>query len=166
MAETDPETGAETGTETAGKDTGRQLLEEAFGPDNGRPTLGKLLGFQYEALSADEVVVRMPITPDVHQPYGIVHGGTYAVIAEEVASIAGQIWLGEHGSGSVVGVNNNTDFLRAAREGVLRAVGTPIHRGRTQQLWQVEIRDEQERLIARSQVRLANIGNPDALARS
>lgn len=148
----------------AERDNGRQLLEDAFGEDDGRPTLGKLLGFEYEELGADRVVVRMPITPNVHQPYGIVHGGTYAVIAEEVASIAGQIWLADRGN--VVGVNNNTDFLRAAREGVLRAVGTPVHRGRTQQLWLVEIRDEQERLIARSQVRLANIGDPDTLARS
>jgi uncharacterized protein (TIGR00369 family) len=62
--------------------------------------------------------------------------------------------------GQVVGVSNQTDFLRAVRTGTLRAVGEPIHRGRLQQLWLVEIRDEDERLVARGQVRLQNI--PDA----
>jgi uncharacterized protein (TIGR00369 family) len=63
----------------------------------------------------------------------------------------------------VVGVHNATDFLRAAREGTLRAVAEPVHRGRLQQLWLVEIRDEGERLVARGQVRLQNITDADRL---
>ncbi|HZQ30373.1 MAG TPA: PaaI family thioesterase, partial [Mycobacterium sp.] len=59
--------------------------------------------------------------------------------------------------GTVVGVSNHTDFLRSARDGRLTAVGTPIHRGRLQQLWLVEITDEQGRLVARGQVRLQNL---------
>ena len=58
---------------------------------------------------------------------------------------------------NVVGVNNNTDFLRATREGTLTAEATPIHRGRTQQLWEVRITDENDRLVSKGQVRLANI---------
>ena len=72
-----------------------------------------------------------------------------------MASFGAAFWLGERGH--VVGVNNNTDFLRAVREGLLTAEATPIHRGRTQQLWQVLVTDEQDRLVARGQVRLANI---------
>jgi uncharacterized protein (TIGR00369 family) len=56
-----------------------------------------------------------------------------------------------------VGVSNQTDFLRSAREGVLTATATPIHQGRLQQLWQVNITDADERLIARGQVRLQNL---------
>ena len=55
------------------------------------------------------------------------------------------------------GVSNQTDFLRAVRDGELTAVGTPVHRGRSQQLWQVEITDADERLVARGQVRLQNL---------
>jgi 1,4-dihydroxy-2-naphthoyl-CoA hydrolase len=81
-----------------------------------------------------------------------------------VASIAGTLWLGD--AGQVVGVSNHTDFLRAVREGELLATGTPIHRGRLQQLWLVEIHDEQDRLVARGQVRLQNLRESDRLAAS
>ena len=57
----------------------------------------------------------------------------------------------------MVGVSNHTDFLRAVRGGELRAEATPLSRGRTTQLWQVEIVDEQDRLIAHSKVRLQNL---------
>jgi len=59
-------------------------------------------------------------------------------------------------------VSNSTNFLRAAREGVLAVEATPVHRGRTQQLWQVTVTDERDRLIARGEVRLANIA-PEAI---
>jgi 1,4-dihydroxy-2-naphthoyl-CoA hydrolase len=57
----------------------------------------------------------------------------------------------------VGGVNNNTDFLRAIRSGTVTAVSTPIHRGRRQQLWQITITDDDNRLVARGQVRLQNL---------
>lgn len=122
---------------------------------NNRENLGKTLGFEYEQGGPDSVVLKVPVTPKLHQPFGIVHGGVYAAIAEEVASVAGQAWLGDRGN--VVGVNNNTDFLRSISEGTLTAVGSPIHRGRSQQLWRVEITDADGRLLATSQVRLANL---------
>ena len=90
----------------------------------------------------------------MHQPYGIVHGGVHAAIIETLASLGAAAWFEQ---GQVVGVSNQTDFLRAVREGRLQAVATPIHRGRLQQLWQVEIRDGTERLVARGQVRLQNL---------
>lgn len=143
------------------KRVGDDILRQAFGEMPDRPTLGKHLGFQYDEIAGDRVVLRLPITEHVHQPFGIVHGGAYAVIAEEVASIGGQMWLGDRGH--VVGTNNNTDFLRAIREGTIRAVGTPVHQGRTQQLWRIEMRDDHDRLVATSQVRLANITDPGRL---
>lgn len=63
--------------------------------------------------------------------------------------------LGEESA--VVGVNNNTDFLRAISTGTLTAASTPIHRGRRQQLWLVTITDDQNRTVARGQVRLQNL---------
>ena len=78
-------------------------------------------------------------------------------MVETAASIAAALWIGDRGK--VVGVSNQTDFLRAVSEGELTAVATPIHRGRLQQLWSVEIHDEDERLIARGQVRLQNIAS-------
>lgn len=113
------------------------------------------IGMEFGEVTPDRVVVTVEIGPHLHQPYGIVHGGVYCAIAEEVASVAGAVWLG--GEGKVVGVNNSTDFLRAVTEGTLTATGTPVHRGRTQQLWRVEITDHTGRLAAVGQVRLANI---------
>ena len=91
----------------------------------------------------------------VAERLGVAVTSVHASVVETAASIAGAAWLGDRGQ--VVGVNNSTDFLRAVREGTLRAVAEPVHRGRLQQLWVVEIRDETDRLVARGQVRLQNI---------
>lgn len=116
---------------------------------------GKLLGLEFLEVDADRVVGQWTIRPELWQPHGIVHGGVYCAVIESMASVAGSVWLGDRGH--VVGVNNTTDFLRAVRTGVLRAEATPLHRGRSQQLWQVLITDDQGRLIARGQVRLQNL---------
>ena len=115
----------------------------------------KLVGLRIEQASGDRVVLTCPVTPDLHQPFGLVHGGVYATLAETAASVGGSLWFGDQGK--VVGVSNHTDFLRAVRRGALRAEATPLARGRTTQLWQVEIVDEQGRLIAHAKVRLQNL---------
>src|SRR4029450_7140511 len=85
-----------------------------------------LLGTRPEEATADRVVLTCPVTPDLHQPFGLVHGGVYATLAETAASVAGALWFGDQGK--VVGVSNHTDFLRAVREGGLRAEATPLSR--------------------------------------
>jgi uncharacterized protein (TIGR00369 family) len=115
----------------------------------------KLVGLRIEQASGDRVVLACPVTPDLHQPFGLVHGGVYATLAETAASVGGALWFGDQGK--VVGVSNHTDFLRAVRRGGLRAEATPLARGRTTQLWQVEIGDEQGRLVAHAKVRLQNV---------
>lgn len=114
-----------------------------------------LLGLEFDEVSGDKVVIRWRVRPELHQPYGIQHGGVYCAVVETAASVGGALWLGE--KGRVVGVSNQTDFLRAVRDGELTAVGTPVHRGRSQQLWQVEITDAAGRLVSRGQVRLQNL---------
>jgi uncharacterized protein (TIGR00369 family) len=81
----------------------------------------------------------------------------YCSIIESLASVSAHVWLTENGGGTVVGVNNNTDFLRAISSGTVTAVSTPIHRGRRQQLWLITITDENDRVVARGQVRLQNL---------
>jgi 1,4-dihydroxy-2-naphthoyl-CoA hydrolase len=121
----------------------------------------EVLGLRLEEVGPDRVVLSWDVTPALHQPYGIVHGGVHAAAVETAASLGAASWLGDQGH--VVGVSNHTDFLRAVRTGTLRAVGEPIHRGRLQQLWLVEIRDESQRLVARGEVRLQNIADADRL---
>ena len=115
----------------------------------------KLLGLRIEEASGDRVVLACPVTPDLHQPYGLVHGGVYATLAETAASIAAALWFGDRGK--VVGVSIHTDFLRAVTDGRLHTEATPLARGRTTQLWQVVIADETGRLVAHAKVRLQNL---------
>jgi 1,4-dihydroxy-2-naphthoyl-CoA hydrolase len=120
------------------------------------------LGLVIDEVSPDRLVCHWTVEPTQWQPYGVTHGGVYCTVVETVASIAATLWLGAEGQ--VVGVSNHTDFLRAVRQGELTAVGTPVHRGRLQQLWLVEIRDVRDRLVARGQVRLQNLRSIDQLA--
>lgn len=122
------------------------------------------LGLIFETVSADEVVLRLPIGPHLHQPYGIVHGGVWCAAVETAASVGAGMWFGDRGN--VVGVANQTDFLRAVRDGEVRIRATPIHRGRLQQVWMVELHDDTERLVARGQVRIQNLESADGLGRS
>jgi 1,4-dihydroxy-2-naphthoyl-CoA hydrolase len=115
------------------------------------------LGLEYLELTPDGGRARLEIKNKLLQPWGIVHGGVYCSIVEGLASLSGQVWLLENGGGHVVGVNNNTDFLRAISSGTVTAVSTPIHRGRRQQLWLITITDDRDRVVARGQVRLQNI---------
>jgi uncharacterized protein (TIGR00369 family) len=113
------------------------------------------VGFTMPEASGDRVVVQWDVTEAHHQPYGIVHGGVYCAAVEAAASIAGALWFGDRGK--VVGVNNNTDFLRAIGTGTVYGTATPVHRGRRQQLWLVTIANAEDRLVARGQVRLQNL---------
>lgn len=115
----------------------------------------RTLGLSFEETGPDRVVVGLEIRPELLQPYGIVHGGVWCSMVETAASVGAALWFGERGR--VVGVANHTNFLRAIGEGRVTGVATPIHRGRTQQLWLVEIRDRDDRLVARGEVRVQNL---------
>ncbi|OMC36972.1 esterase [Mycobacterium sp. GA-1841] len=115
------------------------------------------LGLTYLELTPDGGRAQLTITEKLLQPWGIVHGGVYCSIIESLASVSGHIWLSQNGGGTVVGVNNNTDFLRAIGTGTVTAVSEPIHRGRRQQLWLITITDENGKTVARGQVRLQNV---------
>ena len=125
------------------------------------PDLGKgfdsEIGLRYVDVTPDGGSAELEIHDKLLQPWGIMHGGVYCSIVESLASVSGHVWLTANGGGTVVGVNNNTDFLRAISSGTVTAVSTPIHRGRRQQLWLITITDDSDRVVARGQVRLQNI---------
>lgn len=117
--------------------------------------LDQTLGAEYLELTGSRVVIRLNVEPHLLQPFGIVHGGVYCALVESAASMGAAAWYAERGR--VVGMSNQTDFLRPVRAGVLMATGEPLHQGRTTQLWEVYIRDQTDRLVARGQVRIANL---------
>ncbi|WP_078113802.1 PaaI family thioesterase [Gordonia sp. IITR100] len=134
-------------------DSADDVLRDSFGKG-----LDGVLGLEVVEAGPGRIVATMEITERHHQPFGIVHGGVYCAVGESVASMSGFLWLQDSGiGGTAVGVNNNTDFLRSVRAGTVTATSTPIHRGRRQQLWAVDMVDQDGKMLAKSQVRLQNI---------
>jgi 1,4-dihydroxy-2-naphthoyl-CoA hydrolase len=117
------------------------------------------LGLTLTEVTAGRVVATWTAGERHHQPYGIVHGGVHASVVETLGSVGSAAWAGEHlAEGTqVVGVHNSTDFFRAVSDGDLTSIGTPVHQGRSQQLWVVETRDARDRLVARGQLRVQNL---------
>jgi uncharacterized protein (TIGR00369 family) len=138
--------------ESISADTDNLAMADAMGAFN------RILGFVLDEVSGDAVRGHVTVHENLLQPYGIVHGGVYASLAETAASVGGAAWnMAQVPGGRTVGVSNSTHFLRATREGTLTVTATPQHRGRTLQLWQVDITDGQGRLVAKSEVHLANL---------
>jgi uncharacterized protein (TIGR00369 family) len=116
-----------------------------------------LLDIRFEEITATRVSGSVAADERHHQPWGIVHGGLYTTVIETVATTGAFEAVKGRGQ-HAVGVSNATDFLRPHRTGRLQVVAVPIQQGRTQQLWQVELRrPEDDKLVARGQVRLQNV---------
>ena len=120
------------------------------------------IGLSYDQVTPDGVTASFDVRDELLQPYGILHGGVLCTVVESVGSVSAAAWFG----GAVVGTSNHTNFLRATRAGRLTARSTPIHRGKTQQLWDIDITDEQDRLVAKGQLRLANLTDAEKIGRS
>ena len=115
---------------------------------------GTGMGIDVLERSSQRVRARIFIDERHHQPYGIAHGGVYCSIVEDIASQGAGYAAMEAGASGVVGINNNTDFLRSHSAGELMAVAEPLHIGRSTMLWQVWIRrSSDDKPVARGQVR-------------
>ncbi len=117
----------------------------------------RLLEIEFDERGPTRVTGSVAADERHHQPWGLVHGGLYTSVVETFATSGAFEAVKDQGM-QAVGVSNHTDFIRPHRSGRLNVIATPIHQGRTQQLWQVEIRRrEDDKLVARGQVRLQNI---------
>lgn len=112
------------------------------------------MGLHFTVATADEVRCEFTVGPDHLQAYGIVHGGVHCGVIETLASVGAAMVAVPRGQ-AVVGLENNTSFIRAVRAGAhLHAVCTPVTRGRKSQVWEGRILDEEDRLVAMGRVRL------------
>jgi 1,4-dihydroxy-2-naphthoyl-CoA hydrolase len=127
-----------------------------------QPGWDSALGIRIEELTPTRVVASVDIDERHQQAYGIVHGGVWASVVESVGSHGAALAAHEiTGTMAVVGVANATDFLRPHRSGPVRATGTPVLTGRTQQIWLVEIeRVDDGKMVARGQLRVQNLAAP------
>lgn len=120
----------------------------------GEGTLMDTLGIELLEAGPERLVARMPVGPRVHQPFGFLHGGASVALAETVASVGA--WLRvDRARYATFGLEINANHLRPKRDGVVTATGTPIHVGRTTQVWEVRIADEEGRLVCVSRCTLA-----------
>ena len=117
----------------------------------------RLLEIEFDERSPTRVTGSIAADERHHQPWGLIHGGLYTTAIESFATTGAFEAVKDQGM-QAVGVSNLTDFVRPHRSGRLDVIATAIHQGRTQQLWQVEIRrPEDQKLVARGQVRLQNV---------
>lgn len=135
-------------------------------PDLSQLTHGGLadrLGIKIAELTPQRVIATMPVTPDHHQPLGYLHGGASVALAETVASI-GAFFNCPPGK-ATFGLEINANHIRPKRDGVVTAIGAPLHIGKSTQVWEVRIVDEQERLICISRCTIAVVDLTQAMER-
>jgi 1,4-dihydroxy-2-naphthoyl-CoA hydrolase len=113
-----------------------------------------LYGLELTEVSGGVVRGTVAVRDAVRQPFGLVHGGVYASIAESLASVGTLVEVHEDGM-TAMGMSNNTTFLRSISRGTVHATGRPLHRGRTTWVWDVEITDDDGRVCASSRVTIA-----------
>ena len=122
------------------------------------------MGMTITHATKDEVRAELTVGRQHLQGYGIVHGGVHCGIIETLSSMGAYLFARERGQ-HVVGLENNTSFIRAVRAGAhLRAVATPVTRGRQTQVWQANVIDESNRVVATGRVRLLCLESDQSLA--
>jgi 1,4-dihydroxy-2-naphthoyl-CoA hydrolase len=125
---------------------------------SGRHDIHELLDVEVLEAESTRVVLRLPVTWKVHQPYGILHGGVSALLAESAASLGASLAAGP--DRQVVGIEINASHLRSLRDGHLTATATPLRAGRTVQVWSISLTDDDERVISQARCTLAVLGAP------
>ena len=109
------------------------------------PGVNKQLGVEVVEVTPERVVLQVEVGPKVHQPYGILHGGVSALLAEGAASLGGAVSVGP--DQIVVGTELNCSHLRSMTSGTLTATATPIRKGRNVHVWAIDLTDETGRMI-------------------
>jgi len=115
--------------------------------ESSKNTLMETLDIEYVALGDDFLTAKMPVNSKVHQPYGQLHGGATAALAESVGSAASNFFI-DSKTQFVNGIQLSINHIKSKREGVVYATATNIHKGRTTHLWEVRIVDENNDLIS------------------
>ena len=129
---------------------------------SGGPDIHRLLDVEVVEAGPEKVVLRLPVDWKVHQPYGILHGGVSALLAESAASFGAALNVGP--DRQVVGIELNASHLRSLRDGHLTATATPLRAGRTVQVWAIGLTDDAGRAICEARCTLAVLGAPGGAA--
>ena len=129
-----------------------------FTEAGGQRGINDLLDVEVLEAGPERVVMRLPVDWRVHQPFGILHGGVSALLAESAASLGAALAAGPERS--VVGIELSASHLRGLRDGHLTAEATPVRVGRTIQVWRIVLTDDDGRAICESRCSLAVLDGP------
>ena len=110
-------------------------------------TLMETLKIEFTAIGDDYVVCKMPVTSEVHQPAGILHGGATAALVETAGSFASRYFIKDRDM-SIRGIEISTNHVKSVSKGFVYAKASKIHLGRTMQIWEIRVTDEDENLIS------------------
>lgn len=125
-------------------------------------TLVEHLGITYTQLTDNSISATMPVCSFTHQPLGMLHGGASVVLAETLGSVAANFCVGDNYY--CVGLDINANHVRAMRSGIVTGTAVPQHLGATTQVWQIDIRDERDRLVCTSRLTIAVMQHKKAKA--
>ncbi|MEY4530204.1 MAG: hypothetical protein RLZZ156_925 [Deinococcota bacterium] len=117
-------------------------------------TLVQTLEIEVLEGTKDRVVAKMPVQPKVSQPFGFLHGGASVALAETVASIGAYLNVVENGE-NAFGLEINANHVRPKRDGFVIATATPLHRGKSTHVWDIQITDEAGKLVCVSRCTMA-----------
>ncbi|MDT7830137.1 hotdog fold thioesterase [Pricia sp. S334] len=115
--------------------------------DSSKNTLMETLHIEYTDVGTDFLIGKMPVSPKVHQPDGVLHGGAMVALAESVGSMASYIFLDAQ-KFAIRGIEIAANHIKSVRDGEVFAKATILHKGRTTQLWDIRITDAQDKLIS------------------
>ncbi len=119
-------------------------------------TMSEKIGIEITEVGDDYLKGRMPVDERTVQPYGILHGGASAALAETLGSLAGALTL-DHEKEYCVGMEINANHVRSVRSGYVYGKASPIHIGSRTQIWEIRIEDDEQRLVCISRLTLAVI---------
>jgi uncharacterized protein (TIGR00369 family) len=117
-------------------------------------TLPELLGIEFTEMTPGSLVARMPVDSRTHQPAGIMHGGASCVLAETIGSVGAGCCINPE-KFHCVGLDINTNHIRAISSGIVTGIGKPFHLGRSTQVWSIDIFNEQLKLISVTRLTVA-----------
>jgi len=120
-------------------------------------TLMETLDISYVDVGDDFVVAKMPVTSKVHQPDGVLHGGAMVALAESVGSLAAYMFI-DYKKFMIRGIEISANHVKSVKDGFVYAKAQALHKGRTTQLWDIKITDEEDNLV--SIVKLSTISLP------
>ena len=122
-----------------------------------RNTLVEHIGIEYTEVGDDYIRARMPVDHRTVQPARILHGGASVVLAETLGSVAAYLCIDPEQK-MAVGLEINANHVRAVREGYVTGTVRPLHIGNSTHIWEIHVRDDQDRLVCISRITMAVLG--------